>query len=298
VTSETSAAGRQVKGLTAIFAAACIWGLSGPYYRWISSHGIGVFLNNVISCSTAVIALAAYGAAVKLPFYRIKRRHLLALIPHSFGSIITSYTMFHAFRLTTVANTVLLHYLTPIFVAIISVPLFGERLTWLKIAALFVSMTGMTLVVSAGSSGLAAAAGRGELLAFVSSLSYTGSIVAARYLRDLNPLTTAFYNNLFVAVISSVFLLISPPEFPGFQMIGAAAAAGGLLGSVLSMTLYFFALKNADASRVSIVALMEVAIAAIMGIVLFRENLSLQLLLGGVLIMGGCMIVAGEKGER
>jgi len=54
-------------------------------------------------------------------------------------------------------------------------------------------------------------------------------------------------------------------------------------------------LSRADASRVSIVALMEVVVGAAVGVALFGEPAGLPVLAGGVLILGGCVVVAVEK---
>jgi drug/metabolite transporter (DMT)-like permease len=287
----------QFKGLAAIFLAACIWGLSGPYFRWLGSHGIGIFLNNVVGCSAAAAALAIIGLLAGVPFWKIRLRHTAALVPHAAMGVVTNYTMFTAFALTTVANTVLLHYMTPIFVAVLSVPLFGERLTVPKVAALFTSMAGMTLVVSAGSPLLDLNIGRGEALAFASSLSYTVSIIAGKYLQSLHPLAATFWNNVFLVVFSGACLAASPQAMPEPWTLGVVAIGSGMIGAVASVMLYFYALKNADASKVSIVALTEVAVGSILGVILFREPLSLPVALGGAMILAGCVIVAARRDE-
>ncbi|MBI5528915.1 MAG: DMT family transporter [Deltaproteobacteria bacterium] len=283
----------QITGLLAIFVAASIWGLGGPYFRWVDSQGVSIFTSNAISGIVAapiMLALAlARGRSVRIAPGRLPVLVLMAL-----ATMATNYTMFHAFRVTTVANTVLLHYMTPVFVALVAVPLFGERLTWLKLVALFASMMGMMLVVSSGPGGVALSIGRGEILAFLSSLSYTVSIVAGRHLRGIDPGVSAFWLNVLLAVFSAAAAV---PGFhpPPLVAVGVIAVGGGLIGSCLTILLYFFALSRADASRVSIVALMEVVVGAAVGIALFGEPATWNVFAGGALILGGCIVVAAEK---
>jgi drug/metabolite transporter (DMT)-like permease len=283
----------QLTGLAAIFVAASIWGLGGPYFRWVDSQGVSIFTSNAISGIVAAPIMLALALGRRRSL-RLAPGHVPVLVLMALATMTTNYTMFHAFRVTTVANTVLLHYMTPVFVALAAVPLFGERLTWVKLLALFASMMGMVLVVSSGPDGVALAVGRGEILAFLSSLSYTVSIVAGRYLRGLDPGVSAFWLNALLAVFSGV------AAAPGFHppppiAVGVIAVGGGLIGSCLTILLYFFALSRADASRVSIVALMEVVVGAAVGVALFGEPAGLPVLAGGVLILGGCVVVAVEK---
>lgn len=284
----------QVKGLLAIFCAATIWGLGGPYFRWVDAQGVSIFTNNAIAGLVAAPILFALARARGLSV-RITPRHVLVFVPLALATITTNWTMFHAFRVTTVANTVLLHYMTPVFVALVAVPLFGERLTPLKVAALFISMVGMLLVVSSGRAGLSLDLGRGEVLAFVSSLSYTVSIIGGRYLRDLHPLVTTFWHNVFLALFCVPAAAATGASVPPLLVAGVIAIGAGVIGSCLSVLLNFFALRHADASRVSIVALVEVAVGAVMGIAFFREPAAWNVFAGGALILGGCVIVATEK---
>jgi len=168
----------QLTGLAAIFVAASIWGLGGPYFRWVDSQGVSIFTSNAISGIVAAPIMLALALGRRRSL-RLAPGHVPVLVLMALATMTTNYTMFHAFRVTTVANTVLLHYMTPVFVALAAVPLFGERLTWVKLLALFASMMGMVLVVSSGPDGVALAVGRGEILAFLSSLSYTVSSPSA-----------------------------------------------------------------------------------------------------------------------
>lgn len=282
----------QCKGLLAIFAAATVWGLGGPYFRWVDGQGVGIFVHNAICGLTAAPVLYVLARA-RGRSLSIAPRRLLALVPLAVATIVTNYTMFHAFRITTVANTVLLHYMTPVFVAMIAVPLFGERLTRLKVAALFCSMAGMLLVV-AGRDGLEITVGRGEVLAFVSSLSYTVSIVAGRCLRGVEADVSTFWHNV---LLTGLCAALAAPGFaaPSAPVAGMIAVMGGIVGSLCTVMAYFYALRHADASRVSIVALMEVVVGAVIGIAFLGEPGTWNVLLGGAMILGGCVIVATGK---
>ena len=283
----------QFKGLLAIFFAATVWGVGGPYFRWVDAQGVGIFVHNAI-CGLAAAPILYLLARARGRSVRIAPKSLLALVPLVLATVVTNYTMFHAFRITTVANTVLLHYMTPVFVALVAVPLFGERLTWLKVAALFTSMCGMLLVVVGGERGLQVGVGRGEALAFVSSISYTISIVAGRYLRGVEAGASAFWHNVLLAAVCAA---LAAPGFhaPSAPVAGGIAVMGGVVGSLCTVMAYYYALRHTDASRVSIVALMEVVVGAVIGIAAFGEPGTWNVLLGGALILGGCVIVATEK---
>ncbi len=68
-------------------------------------------------------------------------------------------------------------------------------------------------------------------------------------------------------------------------------AIGGILAGLLGQGLYFYALKLGESSRVVPVVGTYPLVAAILGITLLGEALTVQKILGVILIIGGVLLV-------
>ena len=66
----------------------------------------------------------------------------------------------------------------------------------------------------------------------------------------------------------------------------------GLMTGFAAYLLYTWGLAYMESSRASILASVEPAVAAVAGIVVFREQLSLQVALGIMLVLGAIVILS------
>jgi drug/metabolite transporter (DMT)-like permease len=71
-----------------------------------------------------------------------------------------------------------------------------------------------------------------------------------------------------------------------------------LLGTVAAYLFYAFALTELSASRVAAFAYLQPVVAALLGVWLLRERITLRVVAGGTLILLGVFLAERERGER
>ncbi len=179
--------GDSLTGAGLIVVAAVCFATLGPLSRFAGDAGV--------ESLTLVTWRAWLGAAVVSVFIGIRffaagvRPRTLRSVPvrdrwfmlaAAVANTILNFAAFVAFERISIALTLLVFYLYPAGVAVVSTVWFGERLGRAQWLALAVSLIGMALVVAgAGSLGELDALGIG--LAFVAALAQVFYVLAARH---------------------------------------------------------------------------------------------------------------------
>jgi drug/metabolite transporter (DMT)-like permease len=217
-----------------------------------------------------------------------------------------NYCYLSAIERTSMSVAAVLLYTAPAFVVLLSALLFRERLTKIKVAALFLTLPGCAVM-----SGVLGASGgyppEGILFGLGSGLSYALYTIFGRLaLRRYGSMTIAFYTFLFAAAAS---VLISSPAriTAALQTPGSWAAAAGLgiLTALLPYVLYTKGLTGTGNGEASIIATLEPAVAMLLSVLILREPVNWEKLLGLCLILSAVALIGyGQllfdrgKGER
>ena len=121
------------------------------------------------------------------------------------------------------------------------------------------------------------------------------SILGTIALRRYEPFTVTFYGFLFGA--AGCLAAGSPPELwanicaaPAATMLWFIPAAA-LVSAVIPYLCYTKGLKTVEAGKASIIATVEPVVASLLGIVLYREAMSLSAALGIVLVLAAIVIL-------
>ena len=200
---------------------------------------------------------------------------------------------FHALTQLPLALTVTISYLAPIFVAVLSVPVLGERPSpsiWLALAAGLAGI-GISVVPDLAASadgvspqrllGMASAAGAALSFAFV-------MLLARRQARS-----DSVWTILLVQSLLPLLLIAAPaawdwrPVQPADVALILLAGALGTLG-LLGMT---YAFTRLEASRVAPIEYSNFVWAVLLGYLLFGEVPTPSTVASATLIIGGCLLL-------
>ncbi len=192
------------------------------------------------------------------------------------------------------STAAILLYTSPIWIMLMSVLFFREKLNRIKLTALALAFAGCVLVSGISGEGLTLT---GLLLGLGSGIGYgLYSILGTVALRKYSPYTVTTYTFLFAAAGS--WLVCGPADMiPKFA--AAADPAGlilfccltGLVTAVIPFLSYTLGLRTVEASRAGILATVEPLVATLVGIVVFSEPLSLLSGLGIVLILAAVILL-------
>jgi drug/metabolite transporter (DMT)-like permease len=209
------------------------------------------------------------------------------------GLAMVHFTYFKTISLTNVATAILLEYLAPILVLVVSIMFMGHKLTWQLPVGVALSVTGSALVVGAmGGGGLVvspAGIGWGLLSAvFFATYSLLGTHAARRF----SPYTTLVYGLGFASVFWLV--LLGPSRILPVLADWRSAAAVlfmAVVSTIVPFWAFLVALRHIPPTNATVASTIEPVLAAGGAFLLFGESLTAIQLLGGLLVIGAIAVV-------
>jgi RarD protein len=195
-----------------------------------------------------------------------------------------------ALPLTSVANASFISNLAPVASVVAGFVLLRDRIRPLVLLALGVALIGVVITSGAYHGGFSM--GRGDLLATAAAFSYAFYLVALRVARS-NRLAAdvTLVSTIAAATGLLAIALVEGGTFLPHTLQGWAVVVGlGLICQVLGQGLSAVGIGRLPAGIVAIILLSHPILSAIIAYFVFREALSLDQLVGGVLILGAVMM--------
>jgi drug/metabolite transporter (DMT)-like permease len=250
----------------------------------------------------ALLFLMLFLARRSWPDLRLSRRQWLVLTAVAFNGLTLNQICFiNGLAWTSVAHTGLIVALGPVMVLALSCLLRLELLTLPKFLGMLISFGGVAILTLGGAEKGSTAHWQGDLIVLAGSASfayYTIQVKGIAHQYDaltLNTLTFALGSLLMIPFAARSVLHI------GWAHV-ALGAWGGLafmivLGTVAAYLFYAFALTELPASRVAAFAYLQPVVAALLGVWLLGERITLRVVAGGALILLGVYLAERERGE-
>jgi drug/metabolite transporter (DMT)-like permease len=192
--------------------------------------------------------------------------------------------------------TAILIATVPLIIAIIS-RFFGvhERLAAVRVFGLMVGLAGVVALVGLGTlSGRLAWAGVGCMV--ISTICYAmGALTIQRYLHDVDSIGPIAGSLAISSLLLLVPAMLSLPHHVPSALALSSVAILGLVCTALSMLMMFYLVKNAGASRASIITYINPAVATLLGMALLDEHLGVWGLTGfGLILLGSWLATRGS----
>lgn len=283
-----------LKGGLLIITSMLLFGFIGPFVRWTNiPNPVFLFYSGLLGF-IIILGIVLFRKN-KVEICPNKYKWLLVLT--TIFTAFQVYTYYEAYKRTTFANSVLIHYTAPIFAAFFAYFFLKERIDKTTILSLVLSIFGVYLIFYQGGFSLTSKDTIGIILAFISGIFYGACIICGKKLRMIfNPLTIMVYQYggfiLWVPFIKMNGYLISQRAF--------ILTAGYLLFASLAPTfIYLTGLKYIKGQHIGIISYTEVIATVICGYIFFNEVPGMFTLIGGALILisGYVVIRAEAKGK-
>ena len=275
--------------MISVFLAASMWGTVGVGVKVLSGFGFTAIQMVAARLIVATVLLGIYLLAVDREKFKIEKGDL----KYFAGTGICSMLFFNTcycitVQLTSLSVAAILLYTSPIFVTLLSVPIFKEKLTSKKIMAMIGSVMGCALVSGILSNEVANLPLKGIMTGICAALGYALYGILARILvKKYHSYTILFYTFL-IAGIGGIFI----SDIGGIRDIIinkpaslAAVVVIAMICNVAPYILYTAALQHIEASKASVFASIEPVVATILGTVLFHEMLNASSLIGILLVL-------------
>lgn len=279
-----------LKGAVFVLIAAAFWGTMGVFVRYLNDAGLFAIEITQIRITVGLLCIGLYLLLFRRDLFKIKLKDLWCFLGTGIVSLLlfsTSYfkSIEYGVSLSTAA---ILLYTAPIFVMLMSLILFKEKLTLVKVVSLILSFVGCILVSGIG--GAQTAEPLGLALAVASGFFYALYSIFSRYAiqRGYSALTIVFYTFLFCS-IGCAFVAdwgnIAGTVFVADAKIILLALGLGVITGFLPYVFYSMGLERMESSRASIIASLEPVVGTLCGAVFFREFPTLLAYLGIVLVL-------------
>ena len=289
-------------GPVLIILAGCFWGSMGIFVRKLTGYGFSPIQIVTLRITVAALVFCLVLLAKDRSGFRIALRDLPLFLGLGFGSILFfTVCYFSAITIMPLSTAAILLYTSPIWIMLMSALFFREKLNGVKLVALALAFAGCVLVSGISGEGLTLT---GLLLGLGSGIGYgLYSILGTVALRKYSPYTVTTYTFLFAA--AGAWLVCGPADMvskfnaadnvPGLLLF---CVLTGLVTAVVPFLAYTLGLRTVEAGRAGILATVEPLVAALVGIIVFSEPLTLLSGLGIVLILAAVVLLNRNRGGQ
>lgn len=284
-----------------ILAASVIWGSIGIYVKFMQRAGAGSEWCSFLRVGFAACIMTAAVILIKGPSaMKISRRELFAcamlgIVCHGIYNIFYNISVME----TGVSVSAVLLNIAPAVTAVVSVAVFGERISARRSLLLVLNIAGCTVAVTGGRLELAGVPLFGLLCGIGSGVCYAMTAVIGRIASgDADALVMSAWSYIFAAVFTGMWILgTDAPCAVNSQVIGWGFMYA-LIPTALGYVLYYKGVKKiSEVSRVPVIASVECVAASLLGMVMFHEDIGAANWLGIAVVIGSVWLM-NKKSER
>lgn len=281
-----------------VILAASMWGTFGVTVKVLSGFGFTAIQMVVARLIVSTVLLGAFLLITDKEKLRIKKEDIKWFLGTGIVSMLFYNTCYcQTISMTSLSIAAVLLYTSPIFVMLMSMVIFKEKLTLKKIVAMICSVIGCALVSGVLTNTAKGIPFAGVMFGIGAAFGYAlYGIFAKILIKKYHSLTILFYTFLlagiggaFIGNSGGIIQIIMKEPISFLAILEAALVCG-----VTPYILYTTALKYLEASKVSIIASIEPVIATILGIVIFSEAITVTSIIGIICVLFAIVLLNWE----
>lgn len=280
----------------ALFVAlsAASFGFLGVPVRFLHDNGFAPLDITAVRLFVTTIALVIVALVVDRGLFKVRKRDLLFFILFGFFKLMSDVTLFRAQLTIDLSLSTLLQMTAPYYVLVISLFLFRERITLMKILAMLVAFIGCIFVTGVITGGMHSLDFVGVASALISGLFFGLYTIGCKLSSDkgYKPVTTMMYTFLFASLMTIPFAndVKVVESFVDVHLILGVLSLG-ILMTLIPFFVSTWGVQKLEASKVSLISVMEVITACIVGYFLFDEEMTVLNIIGMSLVVASIVIM-------
>ena len=280
----------------ALFVAlsAASFGFLGVLVRFLHDNGFAPLDITAVRLFVTTIALVIVALVVDRGLFKVRKRDLLFFILFGFFKLMSDVTLFRAQLTIDLSLSTLLQMTAPYYVLVISLFLFRERITLMKILAMLVAFIGCIFVTGVITGGMHSLDFVGVASALISGLFFGLYTIGCKLGSDkgYKPVTTMMYTFLFASLMTIPFAndVKVVESFVDVHLILGVLSLG-ILMTLIPFFVSTWGVQKLEASKVSLISVMEVITACIVGYFLFDEEMTVLNIIGMSLVVASIVIM-------
>jgi drug/metabolite transporter (DMT)-like permease len=269
-----------------VFGILCI-GFSAIFVKIAMVPGSTSSFYRVLIAGIAILPFWIKGGA-KIP----GKRDLLLIFGGAFFFAFDLFLWNTSILLTSAANATLLANNAPVWVGLISLVFFRERLSYRFWLGLMIALLGLNVLVGFGT-WRTMDFNPGDMLSLVASFFYAMYLIFTFDSRKrVDTITFMTFSILFMALILFLINLGLGNPFSGFSVRAWFGLVGlGLIAHFGGWISINYALGHLKGANVSVTLLSQSVVTALLAIPILGEGLSYNQIFGGLLVLTGVYVV-------
>jgi drug/metabolite transporter (DMT)-like permease len=280
-------------GVILVALSAALYGTNAIFARICYNAGANpitfLFIRYLIASPIMFLILMARGSTIP----RGKLLLSLALIG-GIGLAGSSLCFYTAIHFAPVNLIIIIFYMNPTIVTLLSAVFLKQPITHIKIVAILLTVVGILFVIGIDSGGYLL----GIILAIVTAILYSLFLIfGSLSIQKAGPFSASTVIILSSTLIYGVVMGTHGPQWPmnisGWLMILASA----LFSTVLGLIMFFEGLKRIDTANASIISTFEIIVSVALAMIILGETLTLTKVLGGCLVISAVIILAKSEYE-
>ena len=282
-------------GIILIILAGCFWGSMGIFVRKLGTYGFSAIQIVSIRISLAALIFSLVLLIKDRKGFKISPKDIPLFLGLGFGSILFfTICYFTAITMMPLSTAAILLYTSPVWIMLMSIFFFHEKLDKRKLIALALAFGGCVLVSGISGEGMTVT---GLLIGLGSGIGYgLYSILGKIALRKYSSYTVTTYTFIFSAAGS--WIISQPADMigkfsaaPDFGFLIVLCFLTALITAVIPFLSYTIGLESVEASKAGIIATIEPMVATLIGVLVFSEKLTLMSGAGILLILAAVVIL-------
>lgn len=274
------------KGIILVAIAGLCWGIIGLFTRFLSSCGLNSIQITLIRNIVASLGMFLVIIVTNRERIKIRLRDIWMFIGTGIFSVaLFNICYFKSIEMTTMSVAAVLLYTAPCLVVIMSRIFFKEKVTFQKFIALLLAFAGC--IFTTGLIGENDTISNvGIIIGFGSGFGYAlYSIFGSVALKKYHPFTVTFYTFLFatLALLPTGGIGKILEEANQVDVVITYVLLG-IVSTLIPFLCYTAGLQFMEVGKASVMAFIEPLIATLCGIIFYKEKLTIDNMIGIVLI--------------
>jgi drug/metabolite transporter (DMT)-like permease len=284
---------KQFTGILLIAISAASFGTLAIFGRFLYADGLDTFTMLFLRFGIAALMMAVILLSRREKFPR--GRILLQLIGMgALGYVGQSFSYLTAIKYASAGLVALLLYLYPMFVFVLSVVVLRERITWIKVSALVLALTGTALTVDPAGGQL-----QGILLAICAALIYSVYIiVGTNVMKHVSAVQSSLVIFASAGMVYGALMAVNGIHLPasGSGWLGIAGIV--LIATVIPVVTFLAGLERIGPTNAAMLSTLEPVVTVLLATWIFGERLNPIVMFGGTLILVAVILLTRGELER
>jgi drug/metabolite transporter (DMT)-like permease len=284
---------KQLTGILLIAISAASFGTLAIFSKFLYEDGLDIFTILFLRFGISALLMLVILLVRREKFPRGKI--LLQLIGMgALGYVGQSFSYLTAIKYASAGLVALLLYLYPTFVFILSVIVFREKVTWIKIVAILLALIGTALTVDPAGGQLP-----GILLAIAAALIYSiYIIVGTNVMKHVSALQSSVIIFASAGTVYGILMSFIGAHLPSTNSGWVSIVGIVFVATVIPVVAFLAGLERIGPTNAAMLSTLEPVVTVLLAAWIFAERPQfIALFGGGMILVAVIMLTRGETSE-